>query len=180
MKSEQKKWRRLPAGFTSHPHSRCSPTPAELPAKRQGDSPIQDFTCHMLQEATVGLALACNNTCAAWADWEAGLACGQALQDAVGIAQLHEWIIPAAFPRQTQTASSTLAAYSVSLYPDSSDRDLADDWALNFLLLCLGSQSCRKHSALLESLWLNKTCEDFWQMLMHYPNKLVEHTSEPA
>lgn len=81
---------------------------------------------------------------------------------------------------QAQTASPTLDAYSVSLYPDSSDRDLADDWALNFLLLCLGSQSCRKYSALLESLWLNKTCKDFWQMLMHYPNKLVEHTSEPA
>lgn len=74
---------------------------------------------------------------------------------------LHNWMVSAAFPRQRHTVSSTLAAHRVSLYSDSSDRNLADDRALNLQLLCLGNQSCRKHSALLNSLYLNKTCKEF-------------------
>lgn len=130
-----------------------------------------DPGCHCLPWFGLHPQVCCVHILRGWTHMGPGLArrCGYCR------ALLQKRTIPAAFPRQRQTASSTLAAYRVSLYPDSSDRNLADSWALSLLPLCLGNQSCRKHSALLDPLWLNKACEE-----SHYPNKLVEQTSEPA
>lgn len=141
----------FPAGSSSHP---CSPTPAEQPAKCQGDSPIQNSTCP--------LALACNHEFAAWAgerlDSPGAGAC-RMLWASQGLNPQGDYT--SSLSQERQAASSTLAAYRVSFYPDSSDRNLGDDWTLKFTLPCVENQSCGKHSALLDSLWLNKTCEEF-------------------